>query len=283
MIKSKNNNPHRKHYMHIKQSIAPTLLAISVSIALSGCLQSEQQDPKVSINKNPYPSTYQPLPKQTTLIKNTTVLFGNGERIDNADVLMTDGKISQVGKNLSGAGAVEIDGTGKWLTPGVIDVHSHLGVYPSPSAESHSDGNEMTSPNTSEVWSEHSIWPQDPGFNAARAGGETTMQILPGSANLFGGRGVTLRNVPSHTMQGMKFPEAPYGLKMACGENPKRVYGSRKVLPSTRMGNMAGYRMGADVPFLTEFVMALITNMLSCTLLSLRAPTFPSVRLLSIV
>ena len=58
--------------MHIKQSIAPTLLALSVSIALSGCLESEQQDPKVSINKNPYPSTYKPLPKQTTLIKNTT-------------------------------------------------------------------------------------------------------------------------------------------------------------------------------------------------------------------
>ncbi|MBA6264774.1 amidohydrolase [Colwellia sp. Bg11-12] len=229
--------------MHIKQSIAPTLLALSVSLALSGCLESEQQDPKVSINKNPYPSTYQPLPKQTTLIKNTTVLIGNGERFDNADVLMTDGKISQVGKNLSAAGAVEIDGTDKWVTPGVIDVHSHLGVYPSPSAESHSDGNEMSSPNTSEVWSEHSIWPQDPGFNAARAGGVTTLQILPGSANLFGGRGVTLRNVSSHTMQGMKFPQAPYGLKMACGENPKRVYGSRKILPSTRMGNMAGYRM----------------------------------------
>jgi imidazolonepropionase-like amidohydrolase len=100
----------------------------------------------------------------------------------------------------------------------------------------------MTSPNTSEVWAEHSVWPQDPAFQAARAGGITSLQILPGSANLFGGRGVTLRNVPSETMQGMKFTDAPYGLKMACGENPKRVYGSRKILPSTRMGNVAGYR-----------------------------------------
>ena len=164
--------------MHIKHSIAPTLLAVSVSLALSGCLQSEQQDPKVSINKNPYPSTYQVMPQQSTLIKNTTVLIGNGERFDNADVLMVNGKISQVGKNLASNGAVEIDGSGKWVTPGVIDVHSHLGVYPSPSAESHSDGNEMSSPNTSEVWSEHSVWPQDPGFNAARAGGVTTLQIL---------------------------------------------------------------------------------------------------------
>jgi imidazolonepropionase-like amidohydrolase len=225
------------------QKFLPSLVTAALAVALTGCLQSEQQDEKVVINKNPYPSTYKALPLETTLIKNATVLTGTGTRLDNADVLMVDGKISQIGKNLVAEGAVEVDANGKWITPGIIDVHSHLGVYPSPSVESHSDGNEMSSPNTSEVWAEHSLWPQDPGFEAARAGGITTLQILPGSANLFGGRGVTLRNVPSHTMQGMKFPDAPYGLKMACGENPKRVYGSRKVLPSTRMGNMAGYRM----------------------------------------
>ena len=223
--------------------IVPSLVMAAVSVALTGCMQSEKQDAKVTINKNPYPSTYKVLPQTKTLIQNATVLVGNGERIDNADVLFVDGKIAQVGQSLSTDGATIVDGNGKWVTPGVIDVHSHLGVYPSPSVESHSDGNEMTSPNTSEVWAEHSVWPQDPGFQAARAGGVTTMQILPGSANLFGGRGVTLRNVPSHTMQGMKFPDAPYGLKMACGENPKRVYGQRKQAPGTRMGNMAGYRM----------------------------------------
>ena len=105
-----------------------------------------------------------------------------------------------------------------------------------------SDGNEATNPNTAQVWAEHSIWPQDPGFNTARAGGITTLQILPGSANLFGGRGVTVRNVPSVTMQGMKMPGAPYGLKMACGENPSRVYGGRNSSPATGMGNVAGYR-----------------------------------------
>ena len=225
------------------QKFLPSLVSAALAVALTGCLQSEQQNERVVINKNPYPSTYKVLPLQTTLIKNATVLTGTGSRLDNADVLMVDGKINQIGKDLVAEGAVEIDANGKWITPGIIDVHSHLGVYPSPSVESHADGNEMTSPNTSEVWAEHSVWPQDPGFEAAREGGVTTLQILPGSANLFGGRGVTLRNVPSHTMQGMKFPDAPYGLKMACGENPKRVYGSRKVLPSTRMGNMAGYRM----------------------------------------
>jgi imidazolonepropionase-like amidohydrolase len=224
------------------QKLAPSLLVAGLSVALTACLQTEQQDAKVTINKNPYPSTYQPLPSQSVLFKGATVLTGTGTRLDNADVLIVDGKISQVGNDLAANGAVEIDAKGKWVTPGVIDVHSHLGVYPSPSVESHSDGNEMSSPNTAEVWSEHSVWPQDPGFQTARAGGVTTMQILPGSANLFGGRGVTLRNVPSITTQGMKFPDAPYGLKMACGENPKRVYGERKILPSTRMGNVAGYR-----------------------------------------
>ncbi len=212
------------------------------SLALSGCLQTEQ-DEKVTINKNPYPSTYQALPGKTTLFTQATVLTGTGEKLENTDVLIADGKIVKVGNNLSADNAIVVDAQGKWITPGIIDVHSHLGVYPSPSVESHADGNEMTQPNTSEVWAEHSVWPQDPGFQKARAGGITTLQILPGSANLFGGRGVTLRNVPSETMQGMKFPEAPYGLKMACGENPKRVYGGKKVAPSTRMGNMAGYRM----------------------------------------
>ena len=221
----------------------PSILTVILPLALTGCLHNEQRDAKVAINENPYPSTYQALPQQNTLIKNAIVLTGTGERIDNADVLMVDGKITQVGVSLIAPDVIEIDAKGKWITPGIIDVHSHLGVYPSPSVESHADGNETSSPNTSEVWAEHSLWPQDPGFEAARAGGVTTLQILPGSANLFGGRGVTLRNVPSNTMQGMKFPAAPYGLKMACGENPKRFYGSRKIAPTTRMGNMAGYRM----------------------------------------
>src|ERR1700743_3226256 len=98
-------------------------------------------------------------------------------------------------------------------------------------------------PATPNVWAEHSVWPQDPGLRTALAGGITSLQILPGSANLIGGRSVVLKNVPSVTYQGMKFPGAPQGLKMACGENPKRVYGEGKhEFPSTRMGNVAGYR-----------------------------------------
>jgi imidazolonepropionase-like amidohydrolase len=192
---------------------------------------------------NAYQSTYKPFPSRTTLIRNATILTAAGPVIERGSILLQNGKIAAVGQTVTApADALVIDASGKWITPGVIDTHSHLGVYAAPGIESLSDGNEMTNPNTAEVSAEHSIWPQDPQFDLALAGGVTTMQILPGSGNLFGGRGVTVKNVPSRTTEGMKFPGAPYGLKMACGENPKRVYGSRNSAPQTRMGNVAGYR-----------------------------------------
>jgi imidazolonepropionase-like amidohydrolase len=204
--------------------------------------KADPQDALVEINHNPFPSSYKPMPSQATLFTNVTLLDGIGGKLESANLLMQDGKISQVGDVADlPADVVKVDGSGKWLTPGIIDVHSHLGVYASPGTESHSDGNEMTKPVTAEVWAEHSVWPQDPGFGRALAGGVTAMQILPGSANLVGGRGVTVKNVPNRVVQDMKFPGAPYGMKMACGENPKRVYGE-KGGPSTRMGNVAGYR-----------------------------------------
>jgi len=86
------------------------------------------------------------------------------------------------------------------------------------------------------------VWTQDPQFALALKGGVTSFHVLPGSANLFGGRGATFKNISQNTIQAMKFPDAPHSLKMACGENPKRVYGNRRQSPSTRMGNMAGYR-----------------------------------------
>ncbi|HEX6372354.1 MAG TPA: amidohydrolase [Longimicrobium sp.] len=225
------------------------LSALALAAVAAACSQGQarpadspapQSAPQRSAD--PFPSTYRPLPSQPTLIRGGTVMTAAGEIIPNGQVLMVDGRISAVGATVEApANAVVVDATGKWVTPGVIDTHSHLGVYASPGVQAHSDGNEATSPNTAEVWAEHSVWPHDPGFTRALEGGVTSMQILPGSANLFGGRSVTLKNVPSRTAQGMKFPGAPYGLKMACGENPKRVYGERGG-PSTRMGNVAGYR-----------------------------------------
>jgi imidazolonepropionase-like amidohydrolase len=190
----------------------------------------------------PFPSTYKPYPGVATAIRNVTIFDGEGGKIDNGVVFFGGDKISAIGgpDTPIPADIAVFDGTGKFVTPGIIDIHSHLGDYPSPSVEAHSDGNEATSPTTPEVWAEHSVWPQDPGFSRALAnGGITSLQILPGSANLMGGRSVTLKNVYSRTIQGMKFPNAPYGLKMACGENPKRVYGGKGRAPSTRMGNLA--------------------------------------------
>jgi imidazolonepropionase-like amidohydrolase len=192
-----------------------------------------------------YSSTYRPLPSQSVLITNATILTAAGDRIERGSVLLRDGKIAAVGASIEAPAGVDVvDGTGKWVTPGVIDAHSHLGLFAAPEVAGHNDGNESTDPNTAEVWAEHGVWPQDPQFPLALAAGVTSMQILPGSANLFGGRSVTVKNVPSRGVYGMKFPGAPYGLKMACGENPKRNYGSRGRSPATRMGNVAGYRAG---------------------------------------
>ena len=189
-----------------------------------------------------FPSTYSAPPSKPVLFRNATILTGDGQRYDNADLYIESGRVGWIGEGETAPETLVVDASDRWITPGLIDVHSHLGVYPSPGVAAHSDGNEATAPVTAEVWAEHSVWPQDPGFPRALAGGVTAMQILPGSANLFGGRGVTLKNVPSTSYQGMKFPDAPYGLKMACGENPKRVYGGRNQSPSTRMGNVAAYR-----------------------------------------
>ena len=186
-----------------------------------------------------YASTYVPLNSENVVIRNATVFDGLGNKFQNYDVYFSEGKIQALGSNLQ-VDADEIDGTDKFVSPGIIDIHSHMGVYPAPGVRTSSDGNEATSPVTAEVWAEHSVWPQDPQYKLALAGGITSFHVLPGSANLIGGRGVTLKNVSANTVTAMKFPEAPYSLKMACGENPKRVYSSRG--PSTRMGNVAGYR-----------------------------------------
>ena len=227
--------------MRARGAIALLLAATAVS----GCATFKKPAPKaapIRINQDPYPSTYYRYPGAVTVIRGATVFDGEGGRIDNGTVVLSDGVVQAVGgpETPSPAGAYVIDAQGKYVTPGIIDNHSHLGDYPSPGVDAHSDGNEITGPVRPEVWAEHSVWPHDPGFSRALInGGVTTLQVLPGSANLFGGRSVTLKNVPARTMQGMKFPGAPYGLKMACGENPKRVYGGRNQMPGTRMGNIA--------------------------------------------
>ena len=224
------------------------MLCMALALAACGGKKDADKTDRITVPKDPFPSTYAAYPNDPVFISNATVSDGEGGLLGRGRRLIVDGKISAIGKDLEApADAKKIDASGRWVTPGIIDNHSHLGAYPSPGVSSLSDGNEISAPVTAEVWVEHSVWPQDPGFSRALAGGITSLQILPGSANPFGGRGVVLKNVPSRTVQGMKFPGAPYTLKMACGENPKRVYGYGGGrypggAPYSRMGNVAGYR-----------------------------------------
>ena len=171
-------------------------------------------------------------------------MTATGVIYERGDVLLREGKIEAVGAQLEApSGVAVVDVSGKTVTPGVIDTHSHIGVYASPGLTAHSDGNEMSAATTPQVRAADGYWPQDPQIDRARAAGVTTMQILPGSANLIGGRSVVVRTVPdARSVEDARFEGAPSGLKIACGENPKRVHGE-KGGPMTRMGNMAGFRM----------------------------------------
>jgi imidazolonepropionase-like amidohydrolase len=173
------------------------------------------------------------------------VMTATGHRYDPGFVLLENGTISSVGEGDGPQppdGAVVVDARGKFITPGIIDPHSHMGVYSVPVTVGHDDGNEATDPVTAGIRAEHSFWPQDPAIERAVAGGVTTIAALPGSANLIGGRGVVLHLLPQRGARAMRFPGAPEILKMACGENPKRVYGDLKRAPSTRMGNLRALR-----------------------------------------
>ena len=226
------------------RSRRPLLFSLS-ALSLGGCAAAtsgETVADSLSALRPQYVSTYSTPKTPAVFIRGATILTAAGPTLRNASILLRDGKIAEVGAALSvPEGATVVDAANKYVTPGIIDAHSHLGVYSAPGTPSLSDGNEATDPVTAAVWAEHSFWPQDPQIPLAIAGGVTVMQVLPGSANLVGGRAATLRVIPARTVQEMKYPGAPYGVKMACGENPKRVYGD-KTGPSTRMGNIAGDR-----------------------------------------
>jgi len=178
------------------------------------------------------------------LVQHAVVLTATGQRFDPGYVLMENGRIAAVGTG-DGPGApggTVVDAHGKVVTPGIIDPHSHIGVYPVPETSAHDDGNELTDPVTAGLRAEHSFWPQDPAIERAVAGGVTTIAVLPGSGNLVGGRGFTMHLMPKPGARAMRFPGAPSILKMACGENPKRVYGDMKRAPSTRMGSVRATR-----------------------------------------
>lgn len=158
---------------------------------------------------------------------------------DNATVLVKDGKIEAVGTDVEVPEEAEVvDATGKWVTPGLFDGHSHLGLFGEPRTRATSDGNEATEPVTPQLRGIDSLNPQDPAYKDVLAGGVTTVYTQPGSANIIGGTGMVIK-LRGNTVDEMVVPGTE-GMKMALGENPKRVYGQgRSKMPATRMGNAA--------------------------------------------
>ncbi|GIW70654.1 MAG: hypothetical protein KatS3mg102_0196 [Planctomycetota bacterium] len=189
----------------------------------------------------PFPAS--PTSQADLALVGGTVLTVTRGTIERGTVLVRGGRIAAVGRELPvPPGARTIDCTGRYLMPGIIDTHSHMGVYPWTIARGNADGNEATQPLTPHVRAADSIYLEDPAFERARAGGVTAVLVIPGSANLIGGEGVVLKLRPGGTLAAMRLEGAPRQLKMAMGENPKRVYGSRGEMPSTRMGNLAYLR-----------------------------------------
>ena len=181
----------------------------------------------------------------SVLLRHGTVLTATGKRYAPGYVLLDGGEITRVGEGDGPeptAGTTVVDARGKYVTPGIVDPHSHMGVHPVPETEAHDDVNEATDPVTAGLRAEDSFWPEDPSIERAVAGGVTTIGVLPGSANLIGGRGVVMHLAPHRSARAMRLPGAPEILKMACGENPKRVYGDRQRAPSSRMGNLRAVR-----------------------------------------
>lgn len=227
------------------------LLTIAAMGWSAASLAAHEGGPEHETRSGPLPalvqpaSGYKPLPRVDTLLTGATVLDGAGGRADDLDVQVRDGIIVAVGQHLPHEGASLIDARGRWLTPGIIDIHTHYGTYllPQTAAESAvSDVQEDSDPDEADTWIENAVRPGDPAFSRALAAGVTTLQILPGSGALFGGRSVIVKPVPAVTIDQMRFPGAPQGLKMACGANPAANFGGRGRFPNSRQGEIAGVR-----------------------------------------
>ena len=169
-------------------------------------------------------------------IKGGTIVTMAGERITDGVILVEDKKIKAVGKDVAiPAGAEIVDASGKWVTPGFIDAHTHISTFNEPQTiNGRTDGNEMSAPIQSHLRGIDALNPFDYGIPIVRAAGFTTCYTGPGSGNVIGGTGISFK-LRGKTVEDMAIPGSEQ-MKMALGENPKTAYGERKMSPMTRMG-----------------------------------------------
>jgi imidazolonepropionase-like amidohydrolase len=172
-------------------------------------------------------------------IKGGRILTITKGTIDEGTLLIDDGRIVDVGVDLEvPRGAQVLDASGKVVMPGLVEAHCHIGIYEEAIGWAGRDGNEMTDPATPHMRAIDAIKANadEGGLKAAVEAGVTTVQILPGSANVIGGTGVVLKTAPKVVVDEMVIRN-PSGMKIAFGENPRRVYGQdQKKMPATRMG-----------------------------------------------
>jgi imidazolonepropionase-like amidohydrolase len=177
----------------------------------------------------------------TVAITGGRVVPVDGDLIENGTVVITDAKITAVGADVAiPAGSTVVDATGKWVLPGFMDAHAHVGVHEEGEGTAGNDTNEMTDPNGARMRALDGINPADIGFQDALAGGVTSLVIKPGSGNPIGGQTVAVKAWGRVADEMVMM--SPCSVKSALGENPKRVYGEKKQLPSTRQGVAAVIR-----------------------------------------
>jgi imidazolonepropionase-like amidohydrolase len=211
--------------------MSPSVAQLATASAIAGVL--------VLFASGTVMSAQSPTAPADLVIKNATVMTASHGTIQHGSVWLHNGKIAGVGATVSApAGATVIDATGKYVTPGIIDPHSHSALG--------DDVNEATSPVTPSMMMIDAFDNRDKALYQALAGGVTSELLLHGSANMIGGQAVVIKNKFGLSKEEMLFPNAPQSIKFASGENPKRVYGTRNQLPSTRMGNFEVMRQSFE-------------------------------------